>query len=290
MNGIIAQIISTFSFGMSNALWRKPIDKLVVEEAIIYRTIFTIFYFVVLLFALKQPELHTSPKAFGINIWLFCILVSCTSYFGLFFFNKALKQTTTGLTAIVTTSSYIFSQFTAFVLLGETMHTSFLLPFALFVLALIISDYKSLKSIRASKGVAYGLLAAIFWGLSLPLLSIPANKIGYVKTGLILELSVMFMSLISLYFVRKGSLCFTRFKKDWPFFVLLGLFAGSGVLFNNLSYTKIPVHIAASISSSTHLVTIIAAWVLFKEKLKPQHYAAALIVFGAIILVQNIRS
>ena len=285
MNGILAQLISTFSFGVSNALWRKPINKLMVEEAIVYRTFFTIIYFTVLLFTIKQPELGGAAKAFGLNIWIFTILVSCMSYFGLFFFNKALKITTTGLTVIVTTTTYIFSQFTAFVLLGEKMQASFLLPFALFVIAIIISDYQSLRRFILSKGITYALLAAMFWGLTLPLLSIPAKEIGYLKTGLILELCVMFVSLFVLHFIHKRKLKFTRFKAHWLYFVLLGVFAGSGVLFNNLSYTKIPVHIAASISSSTHLVTIFAAWLLFKEKLKPLHYAAALVSMLAIFII-----
>lgn len=286
MNGIVAQIISMFSFGLSNALWRKPISKLVVEEAIVYRTIFTLLIFTVLLLTVDNKEIvETYPKVFGLNIWLFTILISCLSYFGLFFFNKALKHATTGLVVIVTTTSFLFSQFTAFVFLGETAKKGYLLPFALFLIAIVVSDYASIKSIKLSKGVLYGLLAALFWGITLPLLSIPANEIGYIKTGFILEVSVMLMSLLSLYFVHKGELNLKRFKADLPFFILLGICAGSGVLFNNLSYTKIPVYVAASIASVTHLVSIIAALLLFKENLKPQQYVAALVALVGIFVI-----
>jgi len=59
-------------------------------------------------------------------------------------------------------------------------------------------------------------------------------------------------------------------------------------LFNNLSYTKIPVYLAGSIASCTHLVTIFVSWILFKEKLKPHQYFAALLAGFAIYYVTSI--
>ncbi len=336
MNGIVAQLISMFSMGLSDALWRKPIGKLVVEEAIIYRTVFSLLFFFVLLFLDLNKTTELAQGVLGFNIWFFTFLVCCISYFGLFFFNKALKHSSTGLVVIVTTSSYLFGQLTSFILLGETPKKGYILPFALFILSIIVSDYSSIFKFKLSKGVWFALLASLFWGVTLPLLSIPAKQIGYVKTGFISELSVMLMSLFGLFFLQKKNkeeengygkteqgerrsvqkerkiadgnsfslkyyhmrlldikfgdrkLSISRFKTDLIYFVFLGLLSGIGVLFNNLSYTKIPVYIASSISSSTHLVTIVLAWILFKEKLKVHQYIAALISVVAIYLLTQI--
>ncbi len=289
MNGIIAQFISMLSFGFSNALWRKPINKFIVEEAIIYRTIFSILFFSILFFV-HDESLITIEKneIWGLNIWIFSFFISCLSYFGLFFYNKALKYSSTGLVVIVVTTSYLFGQFTSFVLLKEKPSSGYVLAFLLFVLAIVVSDYHSIFKLKLSKGVFYGLLASLFWGVTLPLLSIPSKQIGYVKTGLVLELSVMLMSLVSLYIVHKKKVCFKRMHSELVYFILLGLLAGCGVLFNNLSYTKIPVYIASSISSSTHLISIFAAWILFKERLKGHQYLAAIISVIAIFILLKI--
>ncbi len=288
MNGVFAQIISMFSFGVSNALWRKPINKLIAEEAIIYRTVFSISFFIVLLFFVKTPEINVKTGAFGFNIWVFTFIVSCLSYFGLFFFNKALKFATTGLVVIVTTTSYLFLQFTSILILGESPKVAYILPFGLFLISILIADYKSIFNLKFSKGVIFGLLAAFFWGTTLPLLSIPSKQIGFVQTGLILESSVMLMSVLCLFIVQKRKLSFNNFKKDLQYFVLLGFFAGNGVLFNNLSYTKIPVYLAGSIASCTHLVTILVSWILFKERLKPHQYVAAILAGFAVYYVASV--
>ncbi len=333
MNGIVAQLISMFSMGLSDALWRKPIGKLVVEEAIIYRTVFSLLFFVVLLFFDLNKTTEIAQGVLGLNIWIFTYLVCCISYFGLFFFNKALKYSSTGLVVIVTTSSYLFGQLAAFILLGESPSEGYILPFALFILSIIVSDYSSIFKFKLSKGVWFALLASFFWGVTIPLVSIPAKQIGYVKTGFVSESSVMLMSIVGLFFLQKKNkeeengegkteqgerrgvqneiqiangnsfsfkyyhkrlldkkngnrkLSLARFKTDLIYFVFLGLLSGVGVLFNNLSYTKIPVYIASSISSCTHLVTIVLAWILFKEKLKIHQYIAALISVVAIFLL-----
>ena len=288
MNGILAQIISMFSFGMSNALWRKPINKLIAEEAIVYRTVFTILFFSILLMFLGETTFMVSEKAFGMNMWVFTFLVSCLSYFGLFFFNKALKCASTGFVVIVTTTTFLFGQFTAFFILEESPELLYLLAFGLFLFSIVLADYKSFIKLKFSKGIVYGLLASLFWGVTFPLLSIPSKALGYIQTGLILEISVMAMSLLSLYLIQKKRVNFSHFKAHLKFFVLLGFFAGNGVLFNNLSYTKIPVYIAGAISSSTHFVTIFIAWVLFKEKIKPHQFGAALLAGFSIYYITTI--
>lgn len=277
-----------FSFGMSNALWRKPIDKLIAEEAIVYRTVFTLLFFSALLVFVGDANFVVSERAFGMNMWLFTFLVSCLSYFGLFFFNKALKCASTGFVVIVTTTTFLFGQFTAFFILDETPELVYLIAFGLFLLSIVVADYKSFLRLKLSKGLIYGLLASLFWGVTFPLLSIPSKALGYIQTGLVLEISVMTMSLLSLYLVQKRRVNFSHFKEHLKFFALLGFFAGNGVLFNNLSYTKIPVHIAGAISSSTHLVTILIAWVLFRERIKPHQFVAALIAGFAIYYITTI--
>ena len=84
--------------------------------------------------------------------------------------------------------------------------------------------------------------------------------------------------------ITSYNVCYTKLLR---FFILLGCLAGGGVLFNNLSYTKIPVYIAGSISSVTHIVSIFAARILFSEKLKLYQYLAAGISVIAIFILTS---
>lgn len=289
MIGIIYQIISVFSFGTSNALWRKPIDKLDVEEAIFYRTIHTILFFVILLFVYNRPALIVI--GFGnigyIKTVAFAFFISLISYFGLYFFNKALKYSTTGLVATVSTISFLIGQLISFAVLKETFTVKVIIPLFIFLVMIIVSDYKSIKNFNLSKGIWYGFLAAVFWGSTLPLLSIPTKKIGFIETSFILEVSVLLMCFLFFKLKHKRKLSLSNFSDNYKYFFLLGLFAGSGVLFMNLAYTKIPVHIASAISSSTHIVTIVVAWILFKERLNRNQIFAAFLAFIGIFYLSN---
>ena len=79
-----------------------------------------------------------------------------------------------------------------------------------------------------------------------------------------------------------------NFGKFYPWFLLLGLLSGTGVLFMNLSFTIIPVHIAGAISSSTHIIPIFMAWILFREKLNRYQIMAAFTAFTGIYYLTTV--
>ncbi|MCK4663420.1 MAG: EamA family transporter [Bacteroidales bacterium] len=290
MQGIIYQLISTFAFGTSNALWRKPIDKLDVEEAILYRTIHSLLFFVVLIFVFDRPSLIKEglSNVNYIEIVGFAFIISLISFFGLFFFNKALKYSPTGIVATTATISFLIVQFISFIVLKESFSVKIIIPLIIFIIMIIVSDYESIRNYKLSKGILYGILAAVFWGATLPLLSIPAKQIGFIETSFILEFSVLIMSFSIFKWYHKKKISILNFKKFYKYFLLLGLFAGTGVLFMNLAYTEIPVHIAGAIASSTHIITIIISWVLFNEKMKKHQILAALIAFVGIFYLTAI--
>ena len=223
-----------------------------------------------------------------IKIIGFTFLLSIVSFFGLFFFNKALKKANTSLVVIVSTLSFLFGQFTAFVLLGESFNPKIIIALVLFMITIILSDWKSIKMFKLSKAVWYGILAALIWGTTLPLLSIPVKEIGFLETGFILEFSVLLMSFIIHRFYFKRTLKILNLKDFYLYFLLLGILAGTGVLFLNLSYTEIPVHIAGAISSSTHLITIFVSVLIFKETINKYQIIAAFIAFAGIFYVISI--
>jgi len=288
--GIVYQLISMFAFGISNALWRKPVDKMQVEEAIFYRSIHSVLFFVVLIFAFSRFTIITNNLSSTkyLQTILLTFLLSIISFFGLFFFNKALQKANTSFVVVVSTLSFLFGQFTAFVLLGETFNPKIIIALVLFLITIILSDWKSIQNFKISKAVWFGILAALIWGTTLPLLSVPVKEIGFVETGFILELSVLLMSFIIHKFYFKKQFEVSNFKTFYQYFILLGVLAVTGVLFMNLSYTEIPVHIAGAISSSTHLITIFVSVLIFKETINKFQIFAAITAFAGIFYVISI--
>lgn len=291
MTGIFYQIISMVAFGTSNALWRKPIDELDAGEAIFYRTIHSFLFFVVLIFVFgRLPEIISGlSDTHYLTIAGLTFIVSGVSFFGLFFYNKALAYSPTGIVATVATVSFLIGQLVAFFILKETFNITFLIPVGFFLITIVLSDFNPEIKFKLSKGTGYGILAAVFWGTTLPLLSIPAKKIGFIETGLILEFTVLILSFSMFYFAPGKRMKAVNFKKLYPWFVLLGFLSGAGILFLNLSYTVIPVHIAGAISSSTHIITIFIAWLLFSEKLNRYQIMAAITAFTGIYLLIGMK-
>jgi len=287
MTGILFQIISMLAYATANSLWHTPAKKLFFFEAILYRSVFSTLFFVVLWLTIDNYSyLQVSPFNLGSKgIYIFTVLVSTLSYFGLHFFVKGIKISKTGVAATVASISFAISILTSIFVLQEPFNPFVFIPILLFGISLLLTDYAPGQRFVISKGTKYAVLAGIIWGVTFPLLSIPSRSIGYIQTGLIIEIAVLSMSAFFLFIHKQSTLNTGHFIKYLKHFVLLGCLAGVGTLFQNLTYTKLPVHIAGSISSITHLITIFISWILYKDKLTPYQIAGGIIATTAIISI-----
>ena len=287
MTGILFQIISMLAFATANSLWHTPAKKLYFFEAIFYRSVFSTLFFVVLMLTIDNYSFHTvSPfNLSSQGIYIFTALVSMVSYFGLHFFVKGIETSKTGVVATVASISFVISILTSVFVLREAFEPLVFIPILLFGISILLTDYSPGNKFSISKGTKYAVLAGIIWGVTFPLLSIPSRSIGYIQTGLILEIAVLSMSTFFIFIHKQSTLNTGHFIKYLKHFVLLGCLAGMGTLFQNLTYTKLPVHIAGSISSTTHLITIFISWILYKDKLTPHQIAGGVIATTAIIFI-----
>ena len=279
LKGIVFQLISVLAFSCSNVLWRKLSGKLIVSKAIFFRTLFTVSFFTIINFAINDTSKNLS---FSLIAFAFCI--SCLSYFGLYFYNKALQYAPTGMVSTVVTFSFITGQLTA-LFLGEAFSKGILFSFILCIAGIAVSDSASIQKYKLNKGTLYALCAAIIWGVTLTLLSIPAKAIGAYKTGLILEIAVLVMSFCQFKIAHKGKFMREEFTANLPVFALLAVFATVGVLFLNLSFTQIPAYITAGLSSIGHIITIILAYIFYKEKMTNRQLIGSFICMVAIFIL-----
>lgn len=288
--GVLIELFSVLCFAISNALWRKPLMKIAIEEAIFYRSLFTVSIFICVNMIVKFTTGYELEKedAVSTSVYFSTFVLCCVSYFGLYFFNKAIAITKIGVVTTTTTFGFIVGQVTA-LCMGESIRNGFYFSFALFAFAILLSSYQSPLRFTINKGILFALLAALVWGTTLTLLAIPSKLIGAYKVSLILEFAVLVMSFLSILFSREGSISVQRFKVNYRILLLIALLSCAAILSQNLAFTIAPAYLIAAISSITHIVSIIAAYVMFKEKLNSFQLAAALvIVFALMLLIDNL--
>lgn len=281
MNGYLAQFISMLAFSLSNVLWRYPLRKLSPAAAILFRSFFSVGFFVIVLHL--NNGFYFASGLLVLQTLLICLI----SFFGLYFFNIALTKDSTTATVIATTATFIFGHLTTIFLLKEKPTETAYLGMFIILAGIVLSDWHHIKKAKLSKAILFGGLASLFWGLTFPLLSEPSKSLGFMQTGFILEISVLVMAFLGFLFTKtKNSLVPKNVIQNLPILILLGCLAGTAVVFQTYTYTQIPVHIAGAISASTHLLSIFFAFLLFKEKAHINNYfGAGLATIGIYILI-----
>ena len=288
--GVLIELFSVLCFSVSNALWRKPLMNIAIDEAIFYRSLFTVSIFICVNMVVKDTTGHELEKenAVNISVYLSTFVLCCVSYFGLYFFNKAIAFAKVGVVTTTTAFGFIVGQITA-LCMGESIKMGFYFSFALFAFAILLSSYQTNKKFTISKGILFALVAALVWGTTLTLLAIPAKQIGAYKVSLLLEFAVLAMSFLSILFSREGSISVHNFKVNYKILLLIALLSSAAILLQNMAFTIVPAYLVSAISSITHIVTIIAAYIIFKEKMNRFQLSAALVVvFALILLIDNL--
>ena len=279
MLGYLAQITSVFLFGVSNSLWAKPIRVIPFYLAIFYRTLvsFSFFAILVIVFDFSVNASFTS--------YLNTFFLASIASFGLYFFTKGISMSSTSLVVTITASSFLFGQLTSIFILGENPKPLHLLTIILFLGAIILTDWKSVVTFKITRGTKFGLLAALIWGVTFPLLSVSSKSIGFIQTSFIVETCVLIMSLFFSLKLLRSLKSPNPINLIW--FFSLGILAALGLLLQYFAYTLIPVHKAVAISSLTHLIAIASSVLFFKEtvnnKIKIAAFLGALGVISTIL-------
>ncbi len=277
--GILAQIGSSISFGISNALWKIPMQTVGHIATIFLRTIFSVLFLGAALLIFKVDIPIAQIEYVG-----YAILLSAMSFFGLYFFTKAMKIGSASVTSVAASSAFIVGQLTAVFLLGETIKPFHYISLILFLISIVVLEEKKFK-LQLSREVGYALLAALFWGTTLTLMAIPAKEIGFIPCSFITESTVLLISGIILFQKRNRIWSLKLEPKSKYSIVLMGLFSALGVSFMYLAFSLEDAYVVVALSAITHNIAVIASRIILKEPIKGNLVLSSLLSTIAIISI-----
>ncbi len=277
MLGVLAQIGSSVSFGVSNALWKIPISQTGQVSTIFYRTLFSVIFLGIVLIVFTSDYSLSETDQVGL-----AILLSTLSFLGLYFFTQAMKHGTASLVSVAASTSFIVGQLTAVFVLGETIQNFHFISLLLFLVSIIVLEKNRLE-FRLSKEIGFALLAALFWGTTLTLMAVPSKSIGFIPCSFITELTVFVISSIMMLYQNKG-LNYGSLNLNGKLTIpIMGLLSAIGVSLMYLAFSTIEAYIVVALSAITHNVAVIASRIILNEPIKGNLVLSSILSTLAII-------
>ena len=273
--GLLAAVLSNLAFAVSDSLWTLGLKRLSPLQVIFQRTLFSlgIIGLVVLI--------SGSIVMFELKAILICLGIAACSYGGLYFFVKSMAVEDNRKIVIVVSCLALFSSLSSFLILNEAWNSNMLYSLLLFLLSAIILYPVQEGLLSLNKGLIYALLAAIIWGITLPLLSIPAKMMGGVNTSFFTELSVLMCTMAFNFKGFKETLS----KQIEPTSIWLGVAAASAVLAMNYAYEHTLAAYIGLIGSTGNLISQVLISLIYKKPLKLKYLLSGLIAAIAMVLL-----
>lgn len=280
-------------FGITNCLWQPPLASLSVPVLILVRTILTSSFFLILIllnlyfqfdslnsFYKPFSELQFSDVAITIGI---CSI----NYWGLFFYNKSLSHTRTGITMIITCIGIVGSILFSILLYGEKITQHQVISMMLFIVGIWFLENldSSFLKLKLSKGVLYAILSLLFWS-TWPLFPIAFAKVGVLWFCLILECTVLSLTFTIICFSGGLSqIVEYRFAllKNGKWIIPLAILGFGGVLFSNLSMSGQAVSSYAIFGLVQPLISLFFAAIFLGERLTKLQYAGIALILLVLL-------
>ena len=276
MLGLVAQLVSSLSFGISNVIWKAPLERAPQIVIIFWRTIITCVLFSLLLAFSQQ-------SVFDFKMTMAAWALSSLSFGGLFFFTKALKYENAGIVSTITSFSYLVGVITSVIILGETINSAHALSLCLFVLSTALLSHVKGK-FKLTKGIAFAFIAALIWGTTLTLMSIPSKAIGFIQSSFITEISVVLICALVV-FSKRGKLVLLKpLEAELKSILFLAGLTFIGLISMYFAFGKIEAYKVVLASSLTHLVSIIFSRIINKEQITPRLISAGILSSLGILI------
>lgn len=273
--GILYQLVSIFSFGIGNVLWKLPQKSFGVFKIIVLRTIVSVTLIGGLAF-------FTSTFKGNLNEWIIAIIISSISFLGLVFYNLSIKYSTVSQSITITSMGAVFGVITSAIVYNEVIKWNLWLSLLIIVVGLFFLENKR-PILSWSKGSYYALLTAFFWGTTFALFRIPAKAIGEVNFSFVLELTVLSCALVGLFFQKREKHDFSPTTKTYLIIATIGVLGFIGVLFYNLAVTIVDVSVLSVMGTFTPVISIGISHILLKERFSRIQYLGMGLIVGAVV-------
>lgn len=292
---ILFKLVSSMAMVVSNALWKKPIQKesfvnIIAVRAFFSSCLFLGLFFVVYRFnVLNEQQLLIGSLHQSVSFWMYTVLLIAFSYGGLYYFLKAIESgKTITVLAPLGGMAQIFSILTAVIFFHEQLAWNRALSILFFMASIFV--YYRLNANKEevawrSKTIFYLIISCIVWGISFTLLVSAIRTVGSLTVGCLTELIVFSIALLQVKFVRRSILLPKRTTKQYAYFLLMASCIVLGMLLNNISLTLLPVSMIVLIGLIIEgAYLFIGKWIL-KETLQKNEWWSFILTTIALLLL-----
>ena len=254
---MITAVLGVLFFGFADALWRPSVLHHGLHKVLLHRTVLTTLILGLYLLLDIQHFKFNIPMI-GVGI-----LSGVIAGFGLYFLAKAFSLETTTNVLFLNIFTLLIAQLFSFILFKETIQWKYY-PIEIGLSILTVLCFNGFD-FKLRKGLIYGLLASICFGIAYPLAGVPIKEIGFKTTIFIQEITVLTMFLCFGYFIKKTKIDL-KIYLDIKILALSVLSAIAVILFF-YSYTVIEIYKVNLISNFHPVGGMIVSIILFDERL-----------------------
>jgi drug/metabolite transporter (DMT)-like permease len=281
---LLIKIISSLFFLLSGIVWKKVlVNQSINYHYIFYRVIATLFFLLLIKFYFQYNAIDdynkiiSSPSLYD---WIICITICLFSFWGLYFYTKALQNGRLSFIAPLNGIAPVFSFVTSVIIYNEALNVAKYVSLLLFSIGLFLHQKAKLVDFKITKEVIFTLLFSVIWGISFVLFLIPIKKFGVLNFSMILEICV-FISCVGLLVFKEKRIIPPKLKnKDLLLCLLMGFLVAGGSLLGNFTLTQLTVSVNILIGLLFELTVIAVGLYFFRERLCRKDWM--LIVFASI--------
>ena len=254
---MITAVLGVLFFGFADALWRPSVLHHGLHKVLLHRTVLTTLILGLYLLLDIQHFKFNIPMI-GVGI-----LSGVIAGFGLYFLVKAFSLETTTNVLFLNIFTLLIAQLFSFILFKETIQWKYY-PIEIGLSILTVLCFNGFD-FKLRKGLIYGLLASICFGIAYPLAGVPIKEIGFKTTIFIQEITVLTIFFCFGYFIKKTKIDL-KIYLDIKILALSVLSAIAVILFF-YSYTVIEIYKVNLISNFHPVGGMIVSIILFDERL-----------------------
>lgn len=268
------KITSSLLFLFSAMIWKRILKaKTQNYHFIFYRVIVTavILLFIPLLvnvFIPNNPYFNFKiPNEVHFTDWLGFIVIGLFSFWGLYFYTKALQNGRFAFVAPLATISSAFFIFTSMLLYNESMTIMKGIAIFMILIGLLFHQKDQLVHFKFSKEVALIVVFSFIWGISFVLYLFPIKKIGTLNFSILLEACVMISCIALLLFNEKRIIPKKISNQNLGWCFLMGIVVAFGSLLGNFSLTQFSVSFNIVLGLVFEIIIIAVGLFVYREKL-----------------------
>lgn len=287
---LIIKIISAIFFFISGIVWKKVlVSDIKNYHFIFYRVIASLFFLLLIKYYFLYFEIDLIIKnEFSISIydWIICILICLFSFWGLYFYTKALQNGRLSFIVPVSGITSFFSFITSILIFNEIISWSKYLSFLIILIGLLIHQKNNIIKIKFSKEFLYTLISNFVWGISFVLYLIPIKKFGVLNFSIILEICVFASCLLLIINNDKKILPPKISNRDFLYCFLMGFLIAGGSFLSNFTLILFPVSLNILIGLIFEVLILATGFYFFKEKLfKEDWILISFITISTVLLL-----